>query len=392
MLGEIDLRKIIAILTLLIITGISEPSYGATVTFFGWGGDSRVNAWFDGYVSKELFGRYGIKLKRVPMNIDDILRRLSSEKKSGAKRGSADIIWINGENFYAAKREGLLFGPFLKNLPEIGRTIQLSPEVLSDFGVPTEGYEAPFGRAQLVLFADSALISELPDTPEKLLKTAMLNPGKITYPAPPDFTGSAFVRSIIASFIGKDKMGELPADKKQLEKITAPAFAFLKKLSPYLWMKGKSYPSSVAQLSALYADKEVLMGMSYSPFYASGRVAAGDFPKTTRSFVLNTGTMGNTHFLAIAFNAQNPDAAQVVINFLLSPEAQLSKYAPSVWGDMPVTSMSLLDANMRGRFNRTDIGKASLKAEELERKRIPEPKAEVVSMIEKLWGEKVLKD
>lgn len=50
------------------------------------------------------------------MDIDQILSKLSGEKQAGTEEGSVDVIWINGENFYSAKENGLLFGPFADQL------------------------------------------------------------------------------------------------------------------------------------------------------------------------------------------------------------------------------------------------------------------------------------
>ena len=54
------------------------------------------------------------------------------------------------------------------------------------------------------------------------------------------------------------------------------------------------------------------------------------------------GTIGNTHFVAIPYNSSAKEGAQVVANFLLSPEAQARKLDPTVWGDPTVLGLSLI--------------------------------------------------
>ncbi len=87
-----------------------ESVRGTEVTFYGWDGSEKTNAWIDGYLAKAMEEKYGIKLKRVGMDIDQILSQLLSEKTAGLEKGKIDVIWINGENFYTARKEGLLAG------------------------------------------------------------------------------------------------------------------------------------------------------------------------------------------------------------------------------------------------------------------------------------------
>ena len=76
-----------------------EAAKGTEVSFYGWGGDDKLNAWLDDYFAKRLKDKYDITLKRVPMDIDKILSQLSGELQSGKTDGDIDMIWINGENF-----------------------------------------------------------------------------------------------------------------------------------------------------------------------------------------------------------------------------------------------------------------------------------------------------
>lgn len=63
-----------------------------------------MNKWFDTYVIPQMKEKYDIKVKRVGMNIDDIMNKLLSEKQAKSKDGVMDVVWINGENFKTAKR------------------------------------------------------------------------------------------------------------------------------------------------------------------------------------------------------------------------------------------------------------------------------------------------
>ena len=91
---------------------IVEAARGTTVTFYGWGGDENRNNWLNTTVADYVKEHYDIALEVVGMDINDILSKLSGEKQAGSETGSIDMIWINGENFYSAKDNGLLYGPF----------------------------------------------------------------------------------------------------------------------------------------------------------------------------------------------------------------------------------------------------------------------------------------
>ena len=47
------------------------------------------------------------------------------------------------------------------------------------------------------MIADTAVTPDLPTNTDEFMEFCKANKGKVTYPALPDFTGSAFVRNII---------------------------------------------------------------------------------------------------------------------------------------------------------------------------------------------------
>ncbi|WP_427340242.1 ABC transporter substrate-binding protein [Caloranaerobacter sp. DY30410] len=369
---------------------ILAEAKGTTVNFYGWGGSQKVNNWIDTYLAKRLKEEYDITLNRVPMNIDDILNKLLGEKQLNSQEGTIDIVWINGENFYTAKENGLLFGPFTDKLPNFNKYIDSnSDEVKYDFGFKVDGYEAPYGKAQLVMIYDKNKIDKTPKNYKELLELAKKNPGKLTYPAPPDFTGSAFVRNIIYDIVGYEQFMNMKPDKETVKKAIKPAIDYLKELKPYLWREGKTYPATISQLDNMFSDNEVLMTMSYNPNHAASKIQTGEFPDTTDTFIFDNGTIGNTHFLAIPFNAPNKAGALAVINFILSPEAQASKYDPKNWGDLPVLDNNKLSDSEKSLFTNVKIGKGTLPQQYLLDHRVPEMPANLIPIIEEIWLENI---
>ena len=368
---------------------IVEAARGTTVTFYGWGGDENRNNWLNTTVADYVKEHYDIALEVVGMDINDILSKLSGEKQASSETGSIDMIWINGENFYSAKDNGLLYGPFTGQLPNMEAYIDLQdPETLNDFCMPIEGYEAPYAKAQMVFFNDSAVTPEAPASAEELLEFCKKYPGKVTYPALPDFTGSAFVRNIIYELCGWEQFQDMEADYDTVKAAIEPALDYLRELNPYLWNEGKTFPESSTTVDAMFADGELVMNMSYGPFSVATGIAEGTYTDTTRTFVFDNGTIGNTNYMAIAFNSPNKAGAMVVINAILSAELQLTQYEQL--RELPVVSADKLSAEEQAAFDAVDLGEGVLSQAELLEHRLPEMPADLVPVIEEIWLNEVV--
>ncbi|MDZ7673103.1 MAG: ABC transporter substrate-binding protein [Halanaerobiales bacterium] len=364
---------------------ITNKASGTQVNFYMWGGSRTINEWVDNYVSTKLKERYNINLNRVPMGPDDYLNKLLVEKQVGKESSSIDLLWINGENFKIAMEHELLFGPFVEKLPNYNNYIDKNDEKNTiDFGYPTKGYEAPYSRAQFIFIYNNNKIKNPPETYNDFINWIKENPGQFTYPAPPDFTGSAFLRHIIYNECGGYQKF-VNMDKSEVREEIKPALEFLVEIKPYLWREGETYPSTIAQLDNMFADGEVLMTMGYEPNKASSEIKKGNFPESARPFIIKEGTISNTNFLAIPFNAANKEGALVTINFLESFEAQLSKFNPENWGALPVFDYDKLSIEEKEELKEIDLGEASLSQKVLDDNSVPEIPADLVPIIEEEW-------
>jgi putative spermidine/putrescine transport system substrate-binding protein len=360
---------------------------GSEVKWYMWGGSTSVNSWVDGYVAPAVKEKFGITLKRVPADAAVFINKLLAEKQAGGK-GTMDLLWINGENFKNAMENGLLQGPISHLLPHF-RMID-SASVEFDFGYPVRGYEAPFGRAQFVFEYDSAKVPNPPRTFADLKQWIKDNPGKFTYPKPPDFTGSAFVRQVFYAVSGGHNQ-YLKGFEQSLYKERSPAlWAYLSDIKPFLWQQGSTYPKDIAALDTLFERGEVLLNMSYHQASAQSKILQGRYKNTVRTMVMNDGSIYNTHFTAVPYNAPNRAGALVVADFLMSPEAQLSKNNPANWGDFTVLDMARLEEEGRRRFQTLDLGAATLSVAELSRVAVPEIPAAYLEQLEKDWEKQVL--
>lgn len=166
--------------------------------------------------------------------------------------------------------------------------------------------------------------------------------------------------------------------------VAQPMFALLDQLHPSLWRDGKQFPQSQAQLKQMLADGELLMAFSFNPNEPANLVASGELPASTIAWQHRDGTIGNTHFVAIPINARAKAAAQVVANFLLSPEAQARKADLTVWGDPTVLALSKLSPGDAKLFASSAVSRAV----DQPAPAIPEPHASFVPLIEAAWLER----
>jgi putative spermidine/putrescine transport system substrate-binding protein len=366
---------------------------GQTVDWFMWGGFPDTNTYVNGYAARRVEELYGVKLRQVPvMDISEVVGKILVEKQAGKNAGGeVDLMWINGENFRTMKRNRLLFGPFAERLPNHRLVDWSKPSVANDFGEPVEGLESPWGSAQVVMIYDAERTPRPPESVGALLDWIRRHPGKFAYPAPPDFTGSVFVRHIFYHVSGEVDAWQGAFDEARFEQAAQATYALLEDLAPYLWREGKTYPESPKRMHQLFADGEIDFSFSYHPAKASKMIADGLFPPSVRTFAFKEGTIANTHFVAIPFNAAEPGGAMVVANFLLSPEAQLHKADPRVWGDFPAIDIGRLEPDWQQRFADLPRGAATLPGKVLQEHRLPEPPSEILIRLEKGWDRHVLK-
>lgn len=386
------------ILVVVIIIGtifINRPKSDNTVTIYGWGGDQRVNEWIDNELSPYALENYGIEVVRVPMNIDEILMKLTNEKKY-SNNGSIDVIWINGENFFYAKQYDLLYGPFLDKIENAQRYVNLKgPEATVDFGYPTEGFEAPWGKAQFVFIHDKELLPLPPKNSNELKEMVINNPGKFTYPEATDFVGSAFIRTVIYDIVGYENIKDLPADYEVVKETIMPAMNYLNEIKTYLWKEGETYPKNSALLDGLYQDQEVYIAMDYNANKALSKVMDKSWSERTETFVWENGTPFNTHYLAIAANAPHVGNSMKLIEAALSPEMQISKANLTGWGDLPVLEYEKLNEAEQKSLDEAltpseDYKSSILSYDELSKHKQPEIRADLVTIIEKVWEDVVL--
>lgn len=355
---------------------IQQEAKGQTVWFNAWGGDPAVNQYLD-WVSGEMKTHYAITLNIVHLaDAADAVKRIQTEDAAGRKtHGSVDLLWVNGENFRTLKEANLLQTGWAQTLPN-WQFVDTRKPVTEDFAIPTDGAESPWGGAQLTFIARKATLPAALNDTEALLAFAAAHPGKISYPRPPDFTGTAFLEQLLLTLTTEPDALKTAPDAR-FAQVTAPLWQYLDRLHPLLWRKGKDFPPSPARMDALLASGSLAMSLTFNPAHARQKVASGELPADSYSFGFKKGMLGNVHFVAIPANASASAAAKVVANFLLSPQAQIRKADPAVWGDP-----SVLDSK---KLSPDDAKKLSAHTTDGLPEMLPEPHAAWVNALEQEW-------
>ena len=340
---------------------------GQTVYWHAWGGDPKINA-FIAWIGEQAETRHGVKLEHVKLaSTSDAVARVVAEQAAGqATNGAVDLIWINGENFAAMKTAGLLMGPFAEGLPNWALVdLQGKPAVTSDFTLPTGGYESPWAMAQLVFEYDTARLPEPPKTLAALKDWILANPGRFTYPQPPDYLGTTFLKQVLYGVMADASILQSPLEPSTYTADIAPLWAFLDAIHPVLWRAAKAFPANEPALGQLLADTETDISFAFNPGRASAEIAAGNLADTIRTFVLEGGTIGNASFVAIPFNAAHQAGAQVIANLILDPQVQARAQDPAILGFQTVLNIAALSDEDKARFDALSLGVATLSPADL---------------------------
>lgn len=362
---------------------IERKARGQTVVFNAWGGSERINAYL-AWAGVEVQKQFGVTLQHVKVtDTADVVKRVRNEKAAGRNTdGSVDLVWINGENFLAMKREAMLFGPWAERLPSFKFVdVEGKPTTRIDFAEPVQGLEAPWGMAQLTFFADRNKTHNPPRSTQALLEFAKANTGRVAYSKPPDFHGTTFIKQALMDLTSERAALYKPYDAAVFAKVTEPLWKHLDALHPHLWRGGKQFPANAAAIRQMMADGELSLSFTFNPNEPANEIAAGRLPTSVTSFQFDSGTIGNTHFLAIPFNSKVKEASQVVANFLLSPTAQARKGDIKVWGDPTVLSPAKMSPQDAALFNSARVPGQVEKFAPV----IPEPHGSWVDPIEKEW-------
>ena len=311
---------------------------GQSVYFYAWGGSKAVNEYLR-WATREIAQQYGIRL--IHVKVTDPSEPVSRLKAENGRTSAIDLMWVNGENFAYLKQRGFLLGNLWSAIPNAAFLAVDSLPITFDFGEPMDGFEVPWGIGQFNLIAESEVFQTPQVSAQSLLDIAKKYPKTVTYPRPPEFHGTTFLKQLLVDLTDTDtRLYQLATEQAQ-EELLPVLWQYIDQLHPHLWQQGKAFPSSAAEHLLLYQQKILSMAVSFNPNQWLKEKNTQELSESSVRRYFTDGAITNSHNLAIPKSAPSSDAAKVVINFMLSEKAQQEKFT-GVWGD-PSVITSLFD-------------------------------------------------
>ena len=322
---------------------------GTTVNLTMWQGDPYINKYMQDFVIPKLKSEYNIELKIAAGQGNEVVKLIMNDLEAGKKTGNIDLLWINGETFFQLRQVNGLFGPFVNNLPNAEFVDFENKFIGIDFQQPIDNMECPWGNVQLAIIYDSVKVSNPPKNMNELADFVKSHPGKFTIPY--EFTGLTLLKSWLIALAGGGDALAGDFDEQKYNQYSAELWKYINSIKSDFWKNGETFPNSLAQMHQMYANGELLLTMSNNDGEVDNKVMQGLFPQTSRAYVFNSGTIQNSHYMGITYNAPNVQGAMVVCNFLMSPEAQYEKMRPEIWGDGTILNLKKLSPEWQQKFS-----------------------------------------
>jgi len=333
---------------------IVTEARGQTVYWNAWAGHESTNA-FIAWAGEQVRVEYGVTVRHVRLRAtSEAVTRVIAEKAAGRDaNGSVDLIWINGANFLTMKEQGLHFGPFTQVLPNYRWVDEKGkPSTVIDFTVPVDGYAMPWRQAQVAFVYDSYYIDAPPRTMRAMVLWSERYPGRLTHPHVRNFLGATFFKQALYEFVPDSGVLLKPVTESDFDTVTEPLWAWYDALRPNLWRRGTQFPETGPAQDQLMMDGELALFITFLPSHAKSAIEDGLLPPTARMTGLDGGTIGNTSFVSIPYNAAHKAGAMVVANFLLSPRAQAHAQDYRSMGNPTVLDVDALPPDLRRYFER----------------------------------------
>ncbi len=322
---------------------------GSTVKMAMWGGDPMINQYMNDFITPYLKENFNIHLEIAYAQGNNIVSQLMAEKVANSSYNSYDLVWINGETFYQLRQLDALMGKWTSKLPNARFIDFENPFIGVDFNQPIEEYECPWGNVQFTLIYNNKFVENPPQTREELLQFVQKYPGRFTFDL--GFTGLTLLKSWLIDLSGSPEGLNGPFNPELYKKLSTQLWDFILALKPFLWKKGNTFPESVSAMHQLFSTEELWMTMSNNHTEVDNKIYQGIFPQTARAYIPQYGSIRNSHYLGIPQKSSNPVGAMIVTNFLISPDAQLQKANPLIWGDGTILKLQDLPDSLKFKFN-----------------------------------------
>ncbi|WP_341224968.1 ABC transporter substrate-binding protein [uncultured Arcticibacterium sp.] len=328
---------------------ISKEAEGTTVNFMMWQGSTAINNYINNFVIPEVKERYNIDLKISSGQGPEIVQLVMSERDASIDQGQVDMVWINGETFFQLRQVKGLWGPFVEQLPNAKLVNFNDPYIGMDFQQPVGYMEAPWTVSQFAMLYDSTRLNTAPPASlEELTAYVKANPG--TFTISNDFTGMTLLKSFMAELGGGSKSLDGAFDEEKYNELSSKLWEYINTNKKYFWKNGETFPNEQSKMNQLYAIGELNILYGFGEGGIENKVNNGLYPKSTVGYPWKNGTVKNSNYLGILHNAPQKAGAMQVINFLLSPEAQLKKASKDGMDSNTILEIDRLTPEMQAKF------------------------------------------
>ena len=353
---------------------VAAAAQGSTVNFMMWQGNPATNNYINNYVIPSVKEKYNINLNISGGQGPEIVQLVMGEKQADIDKGQVDMVWINGETFFQLRKVNGLWGPFVNQLPN-SESINMNDSFIhTDFQQPVNGMEAPWSINQFAIVYDSVKVKNPPKNIPQLTKYLERHPG--TFTISNDFTGMTFLKSLMAELGGNPNSLDGPFDEKKYNTLSKKLWDYLNTHKKHFWKNGSTFPKEQSKMGQLYANGELLLVYGFSEGGIEEKVLNGLYPKSTRGYAWENGTIRNSNYLGVLYNAPQKAGAMQVIDFLLSPEAQLKKADVDGMNSNTVLNVKSLPDDWQKKFKEVAKRQYGPELKTLEKNAIAEPAPE----------------
>ena len=108
-----------------------------------------------------------------------------------------------------------------------------------------------------------------------MLSYAKAFPNRLSYPKPPAFHGTSFLKALLIELTNNDPSLSQPVDKVDFNTVTSSLWKYLDEFHNVAWRKGQQFPASAAETVQLLDDSQLDLAITFNPnsVYSSQTVA-----------------------------------------------------------------------------------------------------------------------
>lgn len=240
-----------------------------------------------------------------------------------------------------------------------------------------KGYGVPYRASSVLLAYNTKTVPSPPKTLDQLLTWIKTHNGKFAYNSPKSGgSGQSFVTTVLDANLPQDVQEKLRTSyDPSLEKQWDKGFAVLRSLNPHVYGKGV-YPNGNSQVLDLLNSGKIDMAPVWSDQFTTAK-ANGQLPASVNAAQISDPSFtGGASYLGIPATAAHKDAAQKLIDYVLTPQAQAA-IATQI-GGYPVIPITKLPADVQQKFK--DANPQQLR---------PTYYSQVANDLNNLWDQKV---